>query len=157
VPVSHPSESRAEENSPLQARSPGLNVGMEVLGRGSFTLDLGHGRIWFPPKTISAPILVNRSGLELEFVLDQDGERLLRVDRIREGSPATKLQAQGLKPGSVVTRVNGVESDDLDLWQVEQLLSGASGLEVTVQWKAPKNLLKMAPIKLRPLQGLQSL
>lgn len=113
-------------------------VGMPVLGRGPVIFDLPHGRIWFSRSALSRSVLRNESGLTAEFV--QKGEaRLLRVTRIVPGSPAAKLakqfpKDQSLLAGARVLALDGMAVDELDEWDVNQILSGARTSIIKVEW-----------------------
>jgi len=83
--------------------------------------------------------------------LNKNDDRELKVKYIVDGSPAQALASAGLKPGMQITQIEGKNPLDLDIWQVEQELSGASGKSViSVQWKTPQGL-KQAPLKLEKM------
>jgi hypothetical protein len=142
-------EALGGEGSPFRSKVPAATVGMEILGRGTVVLDAANGRIWIPRETVSAPVLENRSGLDLEFELAQGAERQLRVKAIRPGSAAAALERKsGLKVGDLILALAGRDVEDLDSWQVEQLLSGAESTSLNVEWQVGKGR-KVAPLKLR--------
>jgi hypothetical protein len=119
-----------------KAALPAWDVGMSVLSRGRFVLDLPHGRIGLDPRAFEKPLLSNQSGLELVFI--QDGmDRVLRVRSIRAKSPAARLNKLGLKAGVRIFNINGVAADEVDLWQVEELLAGREGPEVKLEIAQP--------------------
>ncbi len=148
--VTSPSaEDLGDDGSPFRAKLPSATIGMEILGRGKIALDAANGRIWIPRETAAERVLENRSGLDLEFELAQGAERELRVKAIRPGSPASELERKaGLKVGDLILALAGRDSEDLDSWQVEQLLSGAEGTSLNVEWQVGKGR-KVAPLKLR--------
>ena len=112
------------------------NVGMKLLGRGDFTLDLSHGRLWFAPEGINAPVLANRTGLTLKFVLNENDDRELQVIKIEPGSIADRtLSPLGFRPGMMISEVDGHHSIDMDIWQVNQRLAGAFSDSVTLLWR----------------------
>ncbi len=123
-----------ESTGPLAVKYPAVSVGMPVIGRGRFALDLPHGRIWFDPASLNEPVLRNRSGLVLEFFYLK-GQRILRVKGIRPGSPADRLSRQGLRAGSQVIKIGDLDAEDLDLWEVERHLAGTYGPDVVLTWK----------------------
>ena len=124
-----------------------LNAGMELMGRGEFTFDLGHGRLWFNPQGLVLPIVQNHSGLNLEFTY-YEGDRYLKIMGIRKDSPADALRKAGLEIGATVLSLDSKSVDDMDTWEVEQRLSGVYGETVAVEWKTGKKSSKIAPIKL---------
>ncbi len=136
------------EGGLLTEKNPGMSMGISVLSHGTFTLDLPHGRMWFAPETL--PLREqsqNTSGLRLAFEV-QGGERVLRVVSIGSKSPAKNLIRDGLKAGTVITQVDSIPAEDIDLWEVNRRLAGAYGPQVTLQWEAKKGL-KNAPIQVR--------
>jgi hypothetical protein len=138
----------SQENLGRTQKSPAINVGMEILGRGPFTFDLGHGRIWFTEKALDSPIVQNRSGLDLEFVY-KDGDRVLKVMNIRAGSPASVLSRSGLHVGQTISGVDSKPVDSVDQWEVDQHLSGVYGDTVTLQWNVGRKTQKIVPFQLR--------
>ncbi len=124
----------------LGEKTPGMTVGMSLLGQTSFTLDLPHGRIWFAPGSLPLKEKSkNTSGLRLTYEL-QDNDRLLRVTSLDPRSPAHALGRDGLRPGMVVTQVDFKPVEEMDQWEVNQRLSGIYGSRVTLQWKTKKGL-----------------
>jgi hypothetical protein len=113
-----------------------LRIGMEILNRSNFFLDLPHGRIWFPKDVAEVPIPENRSGLILEF-FDRRGDRALKVIDARKGSADL---GEGVRPvkGSEILEVDGIASSEMDLWQVNRRLSGVYGGSVRLKWKNGK-------------------
>lgn len=123
-----------------------FRVGAAILGRSSFVLDLPHGRIWFPEGIASQPVPQNDSGLELEYVLSAKRDRVLKVRRILRDSPADELRKAGLAPGAVIEKIDHKPADEMDLWEVEQRLSGVRGSTVTIQWEGKNGEIKIAPL-----------
>jgi hypothetical protein len=148
APVSYPNESDEHIGSPLRARMPAVNVGAELLGRGSVSLDMPHGRLWFSKENLSAPVMGNKSGLDLEFVYNKYGERELKVIKILPKSPAASLAQVGLKPGMQVTKIDTKEALEMDIWEVEQRLAGVFSSTIQIEWKT-KDSLKLAPLTVR--------
>jgi hypothetical protein len=127
---------------------PAVSIGMPLLSRGNFTIDLGHGRLWFSKDALKKKERVNQTGLRLEYVMNKDEDRKLIVRSITKGSPAAKLEKEGLRPGSVITQFDEKEPQDIDFWEVEKRLAGEYGEWVTLQWRTKKGL-KMAPLVVR--------
>jgi hypothetical protein len=128
-------------------QSEPLNAGMELLGRGTFILDLGHGRIWFAPNGLALPIVQNQSGLNLEYVF-VEGDRNLKVVSIKKGSTAESLHKEGLRPGMTILSLDSKSADDMDTWEVEQRLSGVYGPKLNIEWKTGKKTSKIGPLAL---------
>ncbi len=141
-----PDSQREGPDSPVRARVPGFSVGMGLLGRGPFALDLGNGRMWLDLASLDKQPLENRSGLKVEYAFAKADERELRVVKLGPGTPAEALLKAGLKPGMPITRLDGIEVADLDAWQVEERLAGSAGPTVSVEWKTPHGL-KVAPLR----------
>ncbi len=142
-------EDLGDDGSPFRAKLPAATVGMEILGRGKIALDAANGRIWIPRETAAERVSENRSGLDLKFELAQGAERELRVKAIRPGTSAAELERKsGLKVGDLILALGGRDSEDLDSWQVEQLLSGAEGASLSLEWQVGKGR-KVAPLKVR--------
>lgn len=118
----------------LKETYPAVNIGMPVLARGPFILDLPHGRIWFTQKSLAAKVRENRTGLELEYV-SASGERVLKVVGFTRGSASEFLRKEGLRVGMPILRVNGKPAEEIDLWEVEQRLAGAYGERVSLEWE----------------------
>jgi len=133
---------------PLATKRPGVNVGIPVLAREPFFLDLPHGRIWLSDKLATAPVRENASGLDLQYELNQSNDRVLRVKSIGTKSPARSLIKAGLKAGIAITQIDDRPAADIDFWEVEQRLAGAYGDTVSLSWKV-KDGVKVAPLKVR--------
>ncbi len=134
IPLSFPDPIRQASEGPLSMKVPAFSVGMELLGRGNFTLDLSNGRLWFDPALAQRPFFRNRSGLQLGFSYGPGASRILKVIRIQPGSPASALTKAGLKVGTVITEIDSQIADEMDLWDVEQRLAGAYAKAVTLKW-----------------------
>lgn len=128
------------ESSPFsREKVPAVTVGIPLLARGSFILDLPHGRIWFSKEALATSIRRNQTGLTI--AVDYQGEDRVLIAKslsTRRGSPSAALATAGMKPGSIITEVDGQSSDELDLWEVEQKLAGARGPEVKLTWVSPR-------------------
>jgi len=134
--------------SGLGGAAPRASIGMPLLSRGNFTLDLGHGRIWFSKEFLDTKkIRENETGLKLHYVT-MDGERALVVKSIQKSSAAFDLQRQGLSAGVEITQIDGKDPDTVDLWEVERRLAGEFGDWVSLQWKTSGGL-KIAPLRVR--------
>lgn len=110
-------------------------LGMLVLTRGRFTFDLPHGRIWFSKDGIAKPVARNRSGLRVRF-LEKGKERILQVENISKATPAAELEKAGLKAGVHILKVDRKHADELDIFEIQQRLSGAYGDKVVLEWQS---------------------
>lgn len=126
---------------------PGATGGIELLARGPFVLDIGHGRLWFDQRALREGRLLNRSGMTVRYDY-VEGDRALFVMSVEKDSPAAKLRTDGLKPGTRIVNIGGVPAVDLDLWQVERILAGGEGKRVVLEWRTPKGARKVAPLDL---------
>ncbi|MGE0614201.1 MAG: hypothetical protein AB7P04_01055 [Bacteriovoracia bacterium] len=127
-------------SSELTSKLPAATVGLDLLDRGGYTLDLSHGRIWFPDQALGQSVAANRTGLVLDFVWQKDGERVLKVVGIQPGTPADELRKRGLRRDLVISEINGQPSEDLDLWEVERYLAGSRGDELSLKWVSGKTV-----------------
>jgi C-terminal processing protease CtpA/Prc len=84
---------------------------------------------------INRALLTNQSGLDLIYRENGSRERELVVKKITPKSPASELQREGLKVGSVITEFDEIPVSELDEWQVLRRLSGAYGKKVIIQWQ----------------------
>jgi len=146
VPITFPDPLTEDQSSHFRSKVPGLNVGMALLGRGNFAFDLSNGRLWLRKDALKLPIYVNTTGLELEYVMNEDNDRELRVTSIEPKSRAQVLAKEGLRKGALITAIDSKPAEEMDLWDVEQRLAGAYGKNLTIIWKT-KTGLKAAPLK----------
>ena len=123
----------------LAQKYPAANLGMNLLGQSSFTLDLPHGRIWFERKSLPLALRKNQSGLILKFH-QEDGERQLRVEGVRPHSMMSSFSKSGLRPGTVLMELNDTPADELDLWQVNRILAGTQGNLIKLKWRYQKQI-----------------
>jgi len=124
----------------LAEKYPAANLGMSLLGQSRFTLDLPHGRIWFDQKSLPLkPMKKNQSGLILKF-LKENGERQLRVEQLKSHSLASSLSKNGLRVGATLLEINATSVDELDLWEVDRILSGAHGNFIKLKWQFKKQI-----------------
>jgi hypothetical protein len=129
--------------------APGpASVGMEIMGRGQVTFDLGHGRIWFTDKGLQTPLVQNRSGLTLEYQY-HNGERVLRVLGIHGKSEASKLPHAGIQVGMLISKIDSKEVSEMDQWEVDQRLSGVYGQSVILEWHPNSKTEKTATLQVR--------
>jgi len=123
-------------------------VGMDFLGRGSFTLDLPHGRIWLSPELFEAEPPKNRTGLKLAFEYIgkekkmKDKTRVLKVDELSTEGAAASLAKKGLFAGAHVVTLAGMPVDRLDAWEVDRVLSGGYGKTIRIAWEDLNGKLK---------------
>ena len=129
-----------QASGPLAQSDPSVSVGMGLLGQSVFTIDLPHGRIWFKSKDLPLKLRQkDSSGLMLRFE-QNDGERVLRVEQVKPRSPAVRLSQAGLQKDALILELNSTPVDELDLWQVEQILLGAHGKQVQLKWKKKRQV-----------------
>jgi hypothetical protein len=121
-------------------------LGMGSLGRGDLVFDLPHGKIWFNESSLKKSVSRIDSGLKVQYVM-KAGERGLNVKSI--SGPAKQLVKAGLKPGMFITYINSKPVEDLDLWEVEQHLSGFYGDTVSLEWKTVSGAIQVSALKLR--------
>ncbi|MGK5089771.1 hypothetical protein WDW86_19645 [Bdellovibrionota bacterium FG-2] len=138
----------------LPVKTSRLELGMGVLGLAPVIFDLPHDRIWLSEKLKTPGFMEghrNQSGLTLKYDY-RDSERVLLVVAIANNLPAQRLLKEGLRPGMVITEVDGKPSDEFDQWDIVRKLSGASGEQLTLTWekKAPgKGDKKLVPFKVK--------
>lgn len=146
----------------------GTILGLPDLGElEHFTLDLPHGRFWYQPSEELRISAVNDRTLgslkpknlaplvETNYYMDH-GDRRLRVGRLSADLKAktalAELIAKGFSAGLELTQIDGVPVDELDQWQVNELLSRrASKKTLLVEWKNKKGKLESATLKLADL------
>ena len=154
------------EESPLKTEKGSVQrrpiVGLDLLGRGAFVLDIGHGRLWYAKSawSDSGLGLVKSSGafppvsLAFDFAREEDlrkspksalslGDRILLVTGLVQKTPLGKsLAVSGVKTGSRILAIDGKSADEWDLWQVEERLKGRGGTRVELEIETGKSLLK---------------
>lgn len=136
------------QSSLITEKNPGMTIGMPLLSQSDFTLDLPHGRLWFPSKTLPwQPEKKNKSGLSLKYEM-KGNERVLRVVELRPHAPSSALARAGLKAGMFVTQVDSKLIEEMDQWEVDRRLAGAYGPQVTLQWRVKKGF-KVVPMQLQ--------
>ena len=119
-----------------ESQLPGTSVGMEFLSRGPFSVDMPHGRLWLSKVDASHELATqDGSGLDVEYVFEPGGKRVLKVLRIRPKSPAQALARMGLREGSSITKIGPRSVDDVDLAEAKKMLSGDLHRKLTLEWK----------------------
>ena len=108
---------------------------MELLDRGTVAFDVAHGRIWFEPEGLRAPLALNLSGIGMRFVEDAEGKRRLRIIRLGDEAPARRLKERGLRVGREILRVDGRSAGEYDLWAIEQKLTARASSTVRLEWE----------------------
>lgn len=117
---------------------PAVTIGMPILSRGNFTIDLPHGRLWFDPGSLKKQLPPqNHSGLILSYAMKR-GERILLVRQVHQNTPALALWKLGLRPGMQVLAIDAKDPVDLDLFEVNQRLAGYFGNQVSLVWATKK-------------------
>jgi C-terminal processing protease CtpA/Prc len=107
-----------------------------------------HGRIWLSRESFKKQRRrKNETGLTLAYVMNE-GERELRVKQIRKNSRSQELYRLGLRPGMLITKIDDKDPADIDLWEVNQRLSGDFDTFVSLSWMTKKGI-KVAPLKVR--------
>jgi hypothetical protein len=125
-----------------------FEVGIPVLSRGPFTLDLPHGRIWFSKKNLEGKVPENRTGLMVAYSFARN-DRILKALRVAKASPSGELRRHGLVEGTQILEVDDRPVEEIDLWEVERRLAGVYGPMVKIRWQAGK-IVKFASLKTRP-------
>jgi len=146
---------------------PSASVGLDLLGRGAFVFDIGHGRLWYTKNAWEHPeaqLLQTQAGLHrsggpavdiaFDFARDADvrkspksglslGDRILLITGLNLKTPLGKsLAADGAHSGSRVRSIDGKSSDEWDLWQVQERLKGRGGTRVELEIETRKSVLK---------------
>lgn len=129
----------------IENRTVRAKCGIDLLGRGTFTLDFPHGRIWFERESLDKKIFVNKSGLTLKYRFDVMRDRVLQVTEIKSQA----LLKAGLKVGSLISAIDAKPSVDMDQWEVDQRLSGAYGNSIVLEWRSGKGIVKVVPFTVR--------
>ncbi len=109
-------------------------------------LDLGSGRIW-AQQSKGYP-LVNRTGIRLEFTF-RKGERTLKVVELGNTKEAQSLVKAGLTLHREIEEINGTPVVEMDQGEVDRILGGAKGNQITLKWETPRGVFKLAPLTLR--------
>jgi hypothetical protein len=136
------SKYRAYPNAKKICRDPRQSLREASAG---IVFDLPHGRVWYSPQELTAPEFKNTSGLSLKYDYLK-GDRVLLVKSIGRGSQAQQLEKAGLKPGMVITEIDQLPANELDLWEVNRRLSGVYGDTVKLTWKTAQGF-KAEPLK----------
>ena len=131
------SEVRNAPDSPFHRKVPAITLGMDLIGRSGAVFDLANGKLWLAPDGITRPVLVNRTGLVMKFILNSADVRELRVGKILEEGAGPAMKKLGMKPGEIIESIDGIKPETLDTWEVEQRLSGAFGPSVKISWTSP--------------------
>ena len=126
---------------------PAVDLGMGFLSSAkSFTLDIPHGRVWISDELPLSGLKPMSKAIQLKYIMKKD-ERLLIVhsltpsylDQLKKDGIHLGVQ-DGLKVGTVLTRINGQPVEELDQWNVDRILAGDSGLNFKLEWKSRKNV-----------------
>ncbi len=119
------------KNPPSSSRA---QVGMALLGRGNWIIDLGHGWIGLNRIGLSRSTFRNRTGVDLRYQLE-DQERVLRVKSISGDTPLSRaLQKLGIRSGMKILRIKDQSVEDFSQWQLEQLLDDLSNQDFSLSW-----------------------
>jgi len=96
--------------------SGGSAIGGEILHRFSVTLDLPHGRVLLRPnRYLGEAWVFDMSGLDLGWNADRSA---LVVRSIAPGTPGAEV---GLRPGDLITAVDGTPASDYGLNRVRRM------------------------------------
>lgn len=107
---------------------------------GSLIFDIPHGRLWFSKSLFDLPAFTNHSGLKVGFVNKKEHRRL-EVLKIDQKSPAKYLLKEGLRPGTVIDQIASKNTEEMDSWEVDQLLGGSQGKTITIAWTTRHKLI----------------
>jgi PDZ domain-containing protein/aspartyl protease len=115
-------------SGPFAAPEVQGNIGAAVLDKFTIILDYCRSRIILEPNaTFSKPQEYNRSGLSMTST--GDDYRTYRIDDVAEGSPGSDA---GLKPGDIMTGINGRPAADYSLSDIRMMFQDAKRCDVTV-------------------------
>jgi hypothetical protein len=139
---------RGPESVQVREKSPGVSVGISLLGRTRFFLDLPHGRIWFPKNVGSIPLRFNRTGLRLHYGVGKLDKRVLLVDSINPAlatlpggrEALRKLTRLGMQRGQLVTLVDQDDPGGFNQWEIDRKLAGDDSDSVMIQWRTRDGL-----------------
>lgn len=140
---------RPVADGPFEKKDPGFTAGMEVLGRSNFIFDVGNGRLWFSPDSITNRVPYNRVGVTFKYIFNESDQRELRVTQVKETEYNAEARRLGLKAGLPILKVDGVSAKTLDLWDVEQRISGVYGPTVKIEWENAKGEPQAAVLTVR--------
>lgn len=116
------------ESGPFASPEVQGNIGAAILDKFTVTLDYCRNRIILEPNSnFSKHQEYNRSGLALTST--GADYRTYMVDAIEERSPASDA---GLKPGDVLTAVNGRPAADYSLSDIRMMFQDVAKCELTV-------------------------
>lgn len=138
----------AEQQSPFTQKDPAFTVGMRLLDRSSFVLDLANGRVWLSKEALARPVIENRTGLELRYVNDSEGDRSLIVFKMKKESVFGFLQSAGFQEGTQVTFIGGKPANYWNQGEVNRFLSNRPGTKLKFRWKSPQGETRDAEITL---------
>ncbi len=127
---------------------------VEILRELRWAVDVSGGKLWVSRAELPLEELPNLSGLELRFVLDQLGDRELRVVALSGGAWIKPLVRQGLTLQSRILEINGVDVSKINAQEVQRHLSGIVSSKLQLKWKTgaqvgeavlelPKNRFKL--------------
>jgi hypothetical protein len=131
----------------LGKKFPGGRVGMGLLSRGPFVLDLANGRMWVSQRLREGSDPYLKTSTELAFRIEE-GSRVLKVVKTGKRSPTNPLYRAGLRKGMKIKKINKRDAEKLDTWEVELYLSGRYGNQIEFEWETPKGERQMARLDL---------
>lgn len=114
---------------PFRSSYPGATVGIQALARGPVVFDLPHGRVWFRKDTLLKPPVQNGTGVVVEYG-GASGKRSLLVRSAGKTPATSSLRAQGFGVGTEILEIQGKPADEMDSFDVEQLLAGSQDVEL---------------------------
>jgi len=118
-----------------------------LVGRGRYTIDIPHGRLWLSPEHSKQGPKKNASGLTLAFE-EVGGERVLFVKDIKSRSPAQALLKEGLRQGMSISHVDGKLVAEMDQWEIDRRLAGELSDTVVLRWQTQHGT-KIAPFRVK--------
>ncbi|MBL7714682.1 MAG: retropepsin-like domain-containing protein [Bdellovibrionales bacterium] len=133
---------------PFTKKDPAFTVGMRMLDRSSFVLDLANGRIWLSQDALARPVIENRTGVELRYVYNAEDDRELRVVKIKKESALSFLKTYGFGEGTLITEIAGKGSNYWNQGEVNRFLSERPGTKLAFKWKTQEGVIRDAEITL---------
>jgi hypothetical protein len=126
----------------FNAKGTSGNIGGQILARCKITFDYAHHRVGFE----------RAEGFDRPFETDMSGLALVRDDgglTVRVVNPATPAFEAGMKPGDVITRLDGKPATELDAGKLRSLMQ-EEGRNLEIEFKRGSTT-QTATLRLRRL------